>query len=288
MTLRLFSPLPKVIPMETASYLAALGEARGKQDFLIQKKPQRLKALREQALIESAVSSNRIEGVEVDQKRLRAIIFGKSRLQDRSGKEVRGYAEALKLMQKQADKLPFSEETIRHLHRLSRGRTGDAGQYKKRNIDIIEKFPDGRTRMRFRTVAPSDTPAYMAELVQLTGNAFHERWAKALVAVAACNLDFLCIHPFRDGNGRVSRLLLSLQLFQLGFAVGRYISLERLIEQSKDRYYETLHESSQGWHEGKHDPWRYINYLLYTLVLACREFEERVKRTTSPKGAVEN
>jgi len=99
------------------------------------------------------------------------------------------------------------------------------------------------------------------------------------------SLDFLCIHPFRDGNGRVSRLLLLLQGYHLSYEVGRYVSLERVIEENKDRYYETLEASSQGWHEGKHDPWPFINYLLYILKTAYREFEERVGKIASPKGA---
>jgi len=174
---------------------------------------------------------------------------------------------------------------IRRLHSLSRGGIGDAGEYKERDNDIIEKFPDGRTRVRFKTVTAADTPAYMAELEQLADRAFKERWVPPLVALAACNLDFLCIHPFRDGNGRVSRLLLLLQCYHLGFEVGRYISLERLIEQNKDRYYETLGQSSEGWHTGKHDPWPYINFVLYTLLDASKEFEKRVGQTASPKGA---
>ena len=105
------------------------------------------------------------------------------------------------------------------------------------------------------------------------------------IALAAFNLDFLCIHPFRDGNGRVSRLLWLLQSYQLGFEVGRYISLERLVEQNKDRYYETLEQSSQGWHEGSHDPWPYINYVLFILKTAYREFVERVGETSEPRGS---
>jgi Fic family protein len=112
-----------------------------------------------------------------------------------------------------------------------------------------------------------------------------ERTAQPLILMAAFNLDFLCIHPFRDGNGRVSRLLLLLQLYHLGYEVGRYISIERIIEQTKDRYYETLEQSSQGWHEGRHDPWPYINYVLFTLKTAYREFEERVGNVKSPRGA---
>ena len=110
-----------------------------------------------------------------------------------------------------------------------------------------------------------------------------ERWVHPLIAMTAFNLDFLCIHPLRDGNGRVSRLLLLLQCYLLGYEVGRYISLERLIEQNKERYYETLEQSSEGWHEGRHEPWPYVNYLLYILKSAYREFEERVGRNGNPK-----
>jgi hypothetical protein len=106
-----------------------------------------------------------------------------------------------------------------------------------------------------------------------------------LIALAAFNLDFLCIHPFRDGNGRVSRLLWLLQSYQSGFEVGRYISLERLVEQNKERYYETLEQSSQGWHEGKHDPWPYIHYVLFILKNAYREFVDRVGETSEPRGS---
>jgi len=112
-----------------------------------------------------------------------------------------------------------------------------------------------------------------------------ERWAPPLIALAAFNLDFLCIHPFRDGNGRISRLLLLLQSYHLGYEVGRYISLERLIEQNKERYYETLEQSSQGWHKIKHDPWPYINYLIFILKTGYREFESRLDIEESPRGA---
>ena len=124
----------------------------------------------------------------------------------------------------------------------------------------------------------------MRALIESWKDSLDERSIHPTVAMAAMNLDFLCIHPFRDGNGRVSRLLLLLQCYHLGYEVGRYISLERLIEENKERYYETLEQSSQGWHEGKHDPWPYINYILYILKTAYREFEERVTETSSPKG----
>lgn len=285
MTLRQLAVRPETIPVATSWYLADLGEARGKQDLFTKQSPQRLKVLREHALIESAVSSNRIEGVEVDQSRIKAILVGKGALRDRDEEEVRGYRDALKLIHERNAKLPVSEQTIQELHRLARGRIGDAGQYKSQDSDIIERLPDGRTRVRFKTVPAARTTESMTELLGLWQDCLRDGWVHPLVAMAAMNLDFLCIHPFRDGNGRVSRLLLLLQCYHLGYEVGRYISLERLIEENKERYYETLEQSSQGWHEGKHDPWPYVHYLLYVLKSACREFEERVGQVKSLRGA---
>jgi Fic family protein len=272
-SLEQFASKPESIPSSTSWYLADLGEARGKQELFTKQAPQKLKVLREHALIESAVSSNRIEGVTVDQARVATVIFGKSLLRDRDEEEVRGYRDALKLIHEQGAKLSISEQTIKKLHRLLRGDIWDAGKYKEQDSDIIEKFPDGRERVRFKAVAAAETAAYMRRLVDLWTRALRERSVHPLIALAAFNLDFLCIHPFRDGNGRVSRLLLLLQCYHLGFEVGRYISVERLIEENKERYYETLEQSSQGWHDGKHDPWPYVNYLLYIL------------KSASPKGA---
>jgi Fic family protein len=285
MTLRLFETTPKSIPASTSWYLADLGEARGKQELFIKQSPQKLKALREHALIESAISSNRIEGVEVDQARVGTIVFGKALLRDRDEEEVRGYRQALDLIHTKAADLPISEETIRRLHSLSRGGIGDAGEYKQTENDIIEVFPDGRREVRFRTARAAAVPAFMAEMIDRWQTVLKHRTVHPLIALGALNLDFLCIHPFRDGNGRASRLLFLLECYHLGFEVGRYISLERLIEQNKERYYETLKLSSQGWHEGKHDPWTYINFLLYTLIDASKEFERRVGETASPRGS---
>lgn len=285
MTLRQFALPPESIPAATTWYLADLGEARGKQELFTRQSPQRLKVLREHAMIESAVSSNRIEGVQVDPSRIGTVIFGRRHLRDRDEEEVRGYRDALKLIHEQANKLPFCEETIRRLHRVMRTDVGDAGQYKERDNDIIEKFPDGRARVRFRTVSVAQTPAHMAEMIQLTERILRERSVPPLLLLAACNLDFLCIHPFRDGNGRVSRLLLLLQCYHFGLEVGRFISMERLIEQNKERYYETLGQSSENWHKGKHNPWPYINFILYTLLDAYKELESRVGQITAPRGA---
>ncbi len=284
-TLRQFSNKPETIPAITAWYLSDLGEARGRQELFTKQSPQKLKVLKEHALIESAVSSSRIEGVNVDQARVMTIVFGKSHLKDRDEEEVRGYRNALKLIHEKGAGLAVSEDTILRLHKLTKGELWDAGKYKEKKSDIIEKYPDGTSRVRFRTVSPARTPAYMAKLIDLWTQCLKERWVHPLAALAAFNLDFLSTHPFRDGNGRVSRLLMLLQCYHLGYEAGRYISLERIIEQNKDRYYETLEQSSQGWHEGKHDPWPYINYVLFTLKTAYKEFEERVGQLRSPKGA---
>ena len=284
-TLRLLSHAAMTVPAGTSWYLADLGEARGKQELFTRQAPQRLKTLREQALIESAVSSNRIEGVTVEPGRVRELILGKPLLRDRDEEEVRSYRDALTLIHENPAALPVSDATIQKLHRLTRGEIWDAGKYKEKDGDIIERFPDGSERVRFRPVTAAETPARMVELVADWRRCLDERWIHPLIALAAFNLDFLCIHPFRDGNGRVSRLLLLLQCYHLGYEVGRYISLERLIEQNKARYYETLEQSSQGWHEGRHDPWPYINYVLFILKTAYREFAERMGEIKAPRGA---
>ena len=284
-TLRLFASGEVVIPGSTSWYLADLGEFRGQQILFTRQSPQRLKRLCEHALIESTVSSNRIEGVTVETRRLRELILGTPLLRDRDEEEVRGYRDALALIHEDAARLPVSEDTIRRLHRLTRGEIWDAGQYKEKDSDIIERYADGGERVRFRTVPATATPGAMMQLVADWQRCLDQRWVHPLIALAAFNLDFLCIHPFRDGNGRVSRLLLLLQCYHLGFEVGRYVSLERIIEQHKARYYETLEQSSQHWREGRHDPWPYINYVLFILKTAYREFVERVGDVQAPRGS---
>ncbi|MCW5970697.1 MAG: Fic family protein [Blastocatellales bacterium] len=285
MTLRQLAEQPETIPMATSWLLADLGEARGRQELFTRQSPQKLKILREHALIESAISSNRIEGVTVEHSRIAEVVLGKAKLRDRDEAEVRGYRDALTLIHDQTTGLPISEDTILRLHRLSHVGAGDAGQYKEHDSHIIEKRPDGRVRVRFKTVAAAQTPAFTRQMFLLWRECLHQRLAPPLIAMAAMNLDFLCIHPFRDGNGRTSRLLMLLQSYHFGYEAGRYISLERLIEEHKARYYETLEQSSHRWHEGRHDPWPYTNFLLFILLRACREFEERIGKLDSPKGA---
>jgi Fic family protein len=284
-TFRAFEAGLRDIPAAIGWYLADLGEARGKQELFRRQSPQTLKVLREHAIIESAVSSNRIEGVTVDQSRVRAVLFGKSQLRDRNEEELRGYRNALRLIHEEHRAQAVSIETIRELHRIARAGIGDAGEFKTKDSDIIDRYSNGSVRVRFRPVSASEAPRFMVELVERWARCLKESWVHPLIALGAFSLDFLCVHPFRDGNGRASRLLLVLQSYHLGFEVGRYISLERLIEENKERYYETLEIGSQGWHEGKHDPWPHIGYILFILKEAYREFEERVGEIGSPRGA---
>jgi Fic family protein len=283
-TFEQFSKQISSVPLSTSWYLADLGESRGKQELFTRQSPQKLEVLRENAIIESAISSNRIEGIEIEKDRIGTVIFGRSVLHDRNEEEIRGYQEALKLIHEKGKSLELTEDLIRELHYLSRAKTGDAGQYKTHENDIIEKYADGRSRVRFRSVSAEQTPAYMQKLVENWNRCLNENWVHPLIALAAFNLDFLCIHPFRDGNGRVSRLLFLLQSYQLGYEVGRYISLEKLIEENKERYYETLEASSIDWHEGTQDSWHLINYLLYILKQSYKLFEERVDLIVSPRG----
>ena len=285
-TLHLFAAQNISIPVSSSWYLSDLGEFRGKQELYTRQSPQRLKALREHALIESAVSSNRIEGVSVEPSRVRDVLVARRPLfRDRDEEEVRGYRDALAWIHQDVGNIVLTAETVKQLHAMTRGQIWDAGQFKEKDGDIIERYSDGRERVRFRTVPAAETDAAVSQLLDDWRRCIEERWVPPLIALAAFNLDFLCIHPFRDGNGRVSRLLWLLQSYQLGYEVGHYISLERLVEQNKERYYETLEQSSQGWHEGKHDPWPYINYVLYILKAAYREFAERVGEVKAPRGA---
>jgi len=283
-TLQLFNHEPPQIPIATVWLLNDLSEYRGKQELFTKQSPQKLAHLKEHAIIESAVSSNRIEGVEIDRKRVGTVIFGKGLLNDRNEEEVRGYQAALTLIHGDSAQLKLSASTIKRLHGLTRPDIWDSGKFKKEDGEIIEKHPDGRVSLRFRPTSASETPAAIKELCHLSSVLLKQKEIPPLVVWAAQNLDFLCIHPFRDGNGRVSRLLLLLSLYHLGFEAGRYASLEHLIEQSKERYYATLLQSSQKWHEGKHDPWPYINYLLFTLRGLYKEFEERVGKMSVSRG----
>lgn len=273
------------IPTSTVWLLTDVAEAKGRQGLYARQAPQILRALREQALIQSAESSNRIEGVTVEPDRLRPLVVGNVPPRDRSEVEVQNYRRALDLIHSRADEMPVTPDVLRLLHRTAQEGAGDAGEWKRTNNEIVELRPGAAPRVRFRPVAPEQTPAATDELCLTYRHVLEQQKVPPLVVAAALVLDFLCIHPFRDGNGRVSRLLTLLTLYHHGYEVGRYISLERLVEESREEYYEALHRSSVDWHEGRHDLLPWLNYFLAILYRASREFEERAGHVKSPPGA---
>ena len=268
----------KSVPMATGWLLGACMEARGKQDLWIKQKPEVLDALREQAMIQSAESSNRIEGVTVAANRLRPLVIGRARPRDRSEEELAGYRSALDWIFSRKRSVDVTPGLILRLHALAQGgSSGDAGEWKKRDNEIIEILPSGERAIRFVLVAAKKTPAAVEELCRRYRNVHHEEPVPPLLMVATFVFDLLCIHPFRDGNGRVSRLMTTLLLQSCGFRVPRFVSLERLVEETKDEYYRVLKLCSQGWHEGTNDIAPWWNYFLSVLRSAYREFERQVE-----------
>jgi Fic family protein len=210
------------IPIGTGWLLGACMEARGKQDLWIGQKPEVLEVLREQAIIQSAESSNRIEGVTVAANRLRPLVIGRARPRDRSEEELAGYRAALDWIFSRKNRVAITPDVIRRLHALSQGgSSGDAGEWKKRDNEIVEILPGGERSLRFVPVSAKKTPAAMEMLCRRYRAAGDEERVPPLLMVATFVLDLLCIHPFRDGNGRVSRLATSFLLQSQGFQVAR-------------------------------------------------------------------
>ena len=266
--------------------LRTLGEYRGKQRLYAAQSPEVLEDLKQVAAIESTESSNRLEGVVVAPARLKSLVLKNAAPKSRSEQEVAGYRDALALIHENAVHMPFTEGTIRQLHgMLYRYMPQPGGHWKATNNDIIEKHPDGSTRIRFSPVPAHLTPMAVADFVTGYRESLDRHLADPLVLVPLAVLDFLCIHPFPDGNGRMARLLTLQLLYHFDYAVGRFISLERIFEESKESYYETLEASSQHWHEGKHDVMPWLNYFWGTLLRAYREFEQRVGTIERGRGA---
>jgi len=273
------------VPMSTAWLLNDIAEAKGKQELYTRQSPQVLKALREMALIQSTESSNRIEGVTVAADRLRPLVLGNTKPRDRSEQEVQGYRLALNEIHTRQERLRITPETLKHLHGLCQSASGDAGQFKRIDNEVVELRAGAAPVIRFKCVSAKQTPAAVDELCLLYRHALDQDNIPPLIAITALVLDFLCIHPFRDGNGRVSRLLTLLALYHHGYEVGRYISLERLVEQSKEDYYEVLNRSSQRWHEGRHELTPWMNLLLAVVRRGYVEFEQRAGQVKAPRGA---
>jgi len=266
--------------------LRAIGEYRGKQALFYQQAPEALKRLRQVAVVESSESSNRLEGVTVAANRLKAIVLKHTLPKDRSEQEVAGYRDALALIHESARDMAFTPNVMLQLHAMMyRYMPNPGGRWKQTDNDIIERQPDGNVRVRFRPTPAHLTQEAVERLSRNYGEAVDRSIQDPLVILPLAILDFLCIHPFPDGNGRMARLLTLMLLYQFGYEVGRYISLERVIEDSKESYYETLEKSSQGWHEGQHDIKPWLDYFWGILLRAYREFEERIGAVHYGRGS---
>ncbi|MGR3912297.1 MAG: Fic family protein [Candidatus Rhabdochlamydia sp.] len=265
--------------------LRVLGEYRGKQALYFKQAPVVLKGLQELSIIESSESSNRLEGITAPARRITELVKYNSTPKDRSGQEIAGYRDALNLIHQPANHMPFSTSVILQLHAwIYRYLPNPGGEWKKGDNEIIERLPDGGNWVRFIPSNASLTPLAMESLIQRYQLAIQECCMEPLIVIPAVILDFLCIHPFRDGNGRVARLLTLLLLYHTDYQVGKYISLERIFEESKESYYETLEKSSHGWHQGKHDLMPWMTYFWGVLVRAYGEFEGRVGTLKQGKG----
>jgi Fic family protein len=270
------------VPMGTSWLLGSCMEARGKQELWTRMKPQVLAVLREQAMVQSVESSNRIEGVTIAADRLRPVVVGKARPRDRSEEELAGYRRALDWVFSRKGDVRLTPQVIRKLHALAQGgSSGDAGEWKKRDNEIIELMPGGGSRVRFVPASAKDTPALVEGLCANYEHACAKDWAPPLLLAATFVFDLLCIHPFRDGNGRVSRLATSLLLHSQGFQVARYISLERLVEQSREDYYRVLGECSRGWHEGRNEIVPWWNYLLGMVRSGYKELQTHMESSAA-------
>lgn len=271
------------VPLGTGWLLAACMEARGRQDLWVRQRPDALRVLREQAIIRSVESSNRIEGVTVPAGRLRPLVLGQDAPRNRSEEELAGYRQALDWAFSRERRVAVVPALFQRLHALAQGSlSGDAGKWKERDNQIIEVLPTGEKKIRFVPTSARDTPDTMEALCRNYREALDDERVPPLLLVATFVFDLLCIHPFRDGNGRVSRLATTLLLQIHDFQVVRYASLERLVEESKEEYYAILARCSQGWHEGRNEIIPWWNYFLSVLRRAYEEFERQVESLGTP------
>ena len=276
----------QLTPIHAAS-IRRIGECKGRQDLFRRQTPEILQTLQTRARIESTESSNRLEGVLARKGRVEDLVLNDDRPQDRSEQEIAGYRDALALIHESAEHMPFSVNVIKQLHQMVYSYLPeDGGNWKPTQNDIVERDADGNVvRVRFRPMSPVETPQAMEDLEEAYLRAVEGDRTEELIVLPLAILDFLCIHPFHDGNGRVGRLLTLMLLYHSGYEVGRYISLERVIEDSRETYYEALQASSAGWHEGEHDPFPWVTYFWGVLIRTYAEFEDRVGEIQTARGS---
>lgn len=269
---------------EIVNYIGLIHEYKGKQELYVRQNPAGFQKLAAAAKIQSAEASNRIEGIVTGAGRMRALAQGKTPPGNREEEEILGYWDVLKRVHEKYEDIPVRSDSILQLHRDLMQYTGSSlgGSYKVTQNCIQETGPDGRAFLRFMPVPPQETEPCMHAICESYQRVIGEQRTNPLLVIPVFLADFLCIHPFHDGNGRMSRLLTLLMLYRTGYQVGRYISIEKHIEKTKEAYYDALELASQGWHEGEGNPKPFIKYMLGVILACYREFEARVEVLNKP------
>ena len=269
----------KLLTPEIVSYLAQIHEQKGQQNLFIEAHKDALTELLEIAKIQSTEASNRIEGIITTDDRLKKIVRNKTAPRNRNEREIAGYRDVLTTIHEDYDFIPVRPGMLLQLHRdlYKFNNPGFGGNYKNSDNIIAEEMPDGTKLVRFQPVSAWETPEAVEMLCNEFNEALKDPTMDPLLLMPVFILDFLCIHPFNDGNGRMSRLLTLLILYRSGYIVGKYISLEKLIADNKESYYEALQDSDAGWHEEENDYLPFARYMLGVIIAAYREFSDRVE-----------
>ena len=275
-----YKETPKqLLTPDIVNMLASLHEFRGKQELYIEAESDVLTALLDIAKIQSTKASNKIEGIYTSDERLEALVMEKAEPRNRSEEEIAGYREVLATVHDSYEYIPIRPNNILQLHRdlYSFSSSDTGGRFKNTDNVIAESGQDGQQRVRFMPVPAFQTPEAMENLCNEFNNAIECAEYDPLLLIPMFILDFLCIHPFNDGNGRMSRLLTLLLLYRSGYIVGKYVSMERLIEKTKETYYEALQNSSIEWHNDKSDYTSFVRYYLGVVLKGYNEFQDRIE-----------
>ena len=269
--------------------IAAIYKFAGKQELYLKQRPEELEKLVEIAKIQSTEASNAIEGIVTTNTRIRQLVEEKTAPKNRDEQEIAGYRDVLNIIHENFDAIPISRNYILQLHKILYSHMNNplAGQTKTVQNYISATYPDGHSETLFTPLPPCETPEAIDKICEEYNRVIGNMELEPLIAVPIFIHDFLCIHPFNDGNGRMSRLLTTLLLYQNGFYVGKYISLEAKIAKNKDLYYDALAASQNGWHEGTDDPVPFIKYLLCTILAAYKDFEDRFALIATKRSALD-
>lgn len=267
----------KLLTPEIVQMIGKIHEHKGKQELFLEANIDELKTLLEVALIQSTGASNRIEGIYTTDKRLEELVSQKAEPRNRSEQEISGYREVLSTIHESYEYIVPRPNIILQLHRDLYSYAGSGGEYKNADNVIAETDAEGHQKARFIPVPAFQTAEAMDELCRQFLEAWNTDKIDRLLLIPMFILDFLCIHPFNDGNGRMSRLLSLLLYYKAGYIVGKYVSMEMLIEKTKETYYEALQASSTGWHENENSYEPFAKYYLGIMLKAYNEFENRVE-----------